>query len=304
MEFDHILLIGFGAPSRPEDVPQYLEAFAARASIPPARLAGVLKQYEAIGGSSPYNQAVNAFADEFQKALRGKGVNVPVFVGMRNWNPFLKDTLAEVKRRGLKKGLAIVLAPHRSLASFGKYEEALAEADFLTGGGAEYAHVSPWHMHPLFIEAHTAAIHRALENTSARRADTRLLFCAHSIPEHMARASRYEEEIKESAALAAQAAGGASWSVAFHSRSGKPGDAWTGPDVQSALAAAAGEGVKAALLVPIGFLCDNAEILYDLDIEARRAAVAAGLEFLRAPTVLSDARIARMFAELAAAYRG
>jgi len=291
--FDHVFLVGFGAPSKAADLDPYLDRFASRLRIPRERLGEVKKHYEQIGGYSPYNAAVEDFRARLEKALYATGLKLPVFAGMRHWHPFVEETLVAVREKGLTNGIAIALAPHRSPASFEVYAEALATA---TGGQGVYDFLGPWHEEPEFVEAWTDTAREALERQALKPA--RLVFCAHSIPSEAAEKSRYREEIEAGARAVAREASGGVPLVAYHSQSARAGVPWIGPTPAEAFDAAAQSGAKSVVVVPIGFLCENAEILYDLDIAARREAQARGLEFVRAHTVLSDARIARLFVRL------
>lgn len=275
MDFDHVLLIGFGAPDKSKDVRAFLEIVTRGARIPEERLREVEHHYAAIGGGSPYNAQVMKLRDAIQKVAP----ELPIFVGMRNWHPFLKEALQEIRAKGLRKGIAIVLAPHRSEASFDKYVRALEEAK----ENIEYEFLPPWFDHPLFIAAQAEQVAKVMPDSP------HFLFTAHSIPVEMAKKSCYEEEIRISSSLVAAELGMKNWSVAFQSRSGRSQDPWLEPDVCSVL-----KDLKNPVIVPIGFINDNAEVLYDLDIEAR----AVTPNYLRASTVMDHPKFVRMFAEL------
>src|SRR3989344_4819754 len=144
--YDHILLIGFGAPESPDQVEPFLRRFSNGAPFS-KRMETVKSHYDAIGGASPYNRLVLEFARRLEERLRIEGRPLPVFAGMRHWRPFLKDTLAEARAKGLRRGIGVILAPHRSEASFNRYVRSVAEAD----PSASYAYVRAWHDNPLFI---------------------------------------------------------------------------------------------------------------------------------------------------------
>lgn len=299
LKFDHVLVMGYGAPARREELNPYLDRFARVLGIPAPRLEEVRRRYEAIGGFSPYPEQVARFVRNLAVKLREKGILLPVFSGMRNWRPYLRDTVIRMKHEKFRKGLAIVLAPHRSEASFGRYEEGLERAQALEDAYIEYVYLGPWHDHPRFIEAHSDEIRRVLTDLDAASWDqARLVFSAHSIPLKMAEISRYEDEVGISSSRVAEAVSCRDWSVAFQSRSGSPDEAWLGPDVLSAVRRLGENGRKQVLFVPIGFLCDNAEILYDLDIEAKKAAESKGIGYARTGTVLNHPGVIEMFAQL------
>ncbi len=294
-EFDHLLLIGFGGPEKPEDVKPFLQEVTRGIPIPAERLEEVLHHYEAIGGSSPYNEYTRRLFVKIRECLSARGITLPFYSGMRNWHPFMKDTMAGIAAKGLRKGLGIVLAPHRSDASFEKYVRCVEEAKKYCGVEIEYEYIRGWHDHPGFTGAQADMMRRALLNQDI--ASTHVIFCAHSIPVEMASRSKYVEEFQLSCSLAAREAGIQSWSTAYQSRSGSPRQPWLEPDVISLFEGVRQKGFKSVLLVPIGFLCDNAEVLFDLDIEARQEAEKTGLRYLRASTVMDHPAFAEMFAE-------
>ncbi len=219
---------------------------------------------------------------------------------MRNWNPYLKDALSEIKRRGLKRGIGLILAPHRSDASYEKYirsvEDAKREAGTLE---VDYQYLKPWFEHPGFIHAQTEEARKTLAKIpEAKRGNIPLLFSAHSIPVEMAAKSQYAEEVRTSSELIAGELGSAKWQVAWQSRSGSPRQPWLEPDICSAVRGLKAQGGNSVLIIPVGFLCDNVEVLFDLDIEARQEAEKCGMAYFRASTVMEHPSFVEMFAEL------
>lgn len=300
MPVDHILVIGFGGPRASEDVEPFLRHVTRGAQIPPARLQNVLHHYEAVGGRSQYYDETQRLVAALEARLRDAGVPQPVFMGMRHWHPFLPDIMDHIARQGLRQGLGVILAPHRSEASFDRYLRGVDEAGKGTQAGELRYHYLPrWHAHPLFIEAQADQIRRALERVEEpARAASHLVFSAHSIPVAMAKASRYVQEFMASSRAVAQRLGHAHWSLAYQSRSGPPEEPWLEPDITTVLQDAQRRGARQVVLVPIGFLCDNVEVLFDLDIEARQAAERLGLAYARASTVQDHPRFVEMFTEL------
>lgn len=292
MDFDHVLVIGFGAPEKQTDVPKFLRIVTRGAPVPEERLQEVAHHYKAIGGGSPYNRHTARLVESIKRKLAERGISLPVFTGMRNWHPFLKETLAEIKAKGFRKGIGIILAPHRCDASWDKYIRAVEDAKKENGAVIEYEYLSPWHDHPGFISAQTEQVRKIYEQGA------HLLFTAHSIPVEMAKNSNHAKEIRISAEHVARELNRQEWSVAYQSRSGRPDQPWLEPDVNSKIRELAASGTKTVLLVPIGFLCDNAEVLYDLDIEAKAEAEKAGIRYLRASTVMDHPRFADMLTGL------
>ena len=300
---DHILLIGFGGPEKPEDIGPFLRVVAAGRGIPDARLKEVAHHYERIGGRSPYNESVYRLQKNLAGSLRSAGRDLPVFLGMRNWNPFLKETLAGIKAKGLKSGLGVILAPHRSAASCRRYKENVNEARAAAAAPEiEYRYLEPWHENPLFIRAQADEVRSTLRRLSPEfRNAVHLLFTAHSIPLPMLAECGYCDyaaAFRNSSELVAKEFSGIPWSLAYQSRSGDPRRPWLEPDVREVLKKIAERGGRAAAVVPVGFLFDNAEILYDLDVEAKKEAETLGLHYVRAATVGDHPKIVQMFSEL------
>lgn len=298
--FDHILIIGFGGPENREEIMPFLEHVTRNRNIPEARLQEVARHYEKVGGFSPYNAYTFQLADKLKASLLAEGMGLPVFVGMRNWHPFLDVTLSDIKIRGLKKGLGIILAPHRSETSYERYIQNVKDArQAVEAEGIEYQYLKPWHDHPLFIQAQADEVKKVLDAlASAEQKEVHLLFSAHSIPLNMSGCAGYRDEFRRSSELVASELGVNRWSLAYQSRSGNPREAWLEPDVLSAIRQLAEKGEKRVALVPVGFLCDNVEVLYDLDVEAKEAAEKAGIQYLRARTVTDNPKFVAMLKTL------
>jgi len=303
---DAVLLIAFGGPTRPEEVRPFLANVLHGRSAPPERIEAVVRHYDAIGGASPLNALTFRQARKLEQTLAATGPKLPVYVGMRNWEPYLADTLARMAGDGVRDALGIILAPHASEASRERYTERVDAARTALGARAPaVSYAGSWHTHPLFVTAVADATVAALVMLPAARRDAAaLVFTAHSIPVAMADRSPYVEEIAASAAAVAAKLGHARWQVAYQSRSGNPRDPWLEPDVNDALRALAAEGVRDAVLVPVGFVVDHVEVLYDLDVEAAATARATGLGFARAGTVNDHPLFIRLLADLVRGSRG
>lgn len=287
MRFDHILVIGFGAPRGQEEIQPFLEDVTRDLSIPNARLREVAHHYEAIGGFSPYNAHTQKLLEALTLRLRQAGVDIPVFLGMRHWHPFLIDVIREICQQGFKRGLGVILAPHRSFASFEKYVQALEDArGRILAAALTYDYLGPWHDHPLFIQAQADRIREVFVRMGPHADFSHLVFSAHSIPLGMAKQSAYAQDSRRSSEEVAKVLRHPNWSLAYQSRSGRPDEPWLEPDVGSVIHKLAAEGVRDLVFVPIGFLCDHAEVLYDLDIEAKQKVQQQGLNYWRASTVM------------------
>jgi ferrochelatase len=219
---------------------------------------------------------------------------------MRSWAPYLADVLAEMAAHGVRRALGIILSPHATEASRERYVDAVAAGQAALGDRAPgIVWARAWYADPLFVEAVADGVRTALDGIAAeRRGAARLVFTAHSVPTAMAERSPYVEEIAASARAVAARVGHARWEVAYQSRSGSPREPWLEPDVNDVLRRLAAEGARDVVVVPVGFVCDHVEVLYDLDVEARATAAAAGLGFARAPAVNDHPAFVRLLATL------
>lgn len=303
MPYDAVLLIAFGGPERMEDVRPFLANVLKGRPAPPERVEAVVHHYELIGGRSPLNELTRRQAAALEALLASAGPALPVHVGMRNWHPYLADTLAAMRDAGVRRAIGIILAPQQNDAGWGRYQRDVADARAALGGGAPEVDFAPnWHAHPLFIDAAVARAREALAALPAeRRRGVQLVCTAHSIPTAMAAASPYEGQLRVGAALIAEQLGFREHRLAYQSRSGNPRDPWLEPDIGAVVREEAARGTRELLVVPIGFVCDHVEVLYDLDIEARQIADQAGIGFTRAATVNDHPSFIRMLAALVAA---
>jgi ferrochelatase len=297
---DSVLLIAFGGPEKPEDIRPFLEIVSAGRRIPPERLEDVARHYEAIGGRSPLNELTRRQADGLRRLLTLEGVTTPVYVGMRNWHPFLLETLGEMRDRGHRRALGIILSSFQTEASWERYVADVAAAREKLGAGApEVVYAPPWSEHALFIDAMAARARAALDRVAEpARAEALLVFTAHSVPVAMASGSPYPRQLEAAALVIAGRLGHPRWQIAYQSRSGSPGDPWLEPDVCDVLRGAGARGIEDVVVVPIGFVCDHVEVLYDLDVEARAVAAESGVRLHRAETANDHPAFIAMLADL------
>lgn len=297
---DAVLLVAFGGPERPEEIRPFLQIVTAGRPIPPARLEDVARHYEVIGGRSPLNALTRRQAAALADALAARGRALPVWVGMRNWHPFLHETLAEMKDRGRRRAVAVILSSLQTEASWARYVDDVAAARDKVGPDAPEVVFAPaWADHPRFVDAMVDRTRAALAHIdSARRPAARLVFTAHSVPVAMAAGSPYAAQLEATARAVAERLGRAGWRIAYQSRSGSPRDPWLEPDVSDVIRALAREGARDLVVVPVGFVCDHVEVLYDLDVAARQVAEAAGVGFHRAPAANDHPDFIAMLADL------
>jgi ferrochelatase len=297
---DSVLLVAFGGPEHREDIRPFLQVVAAGRAIPPERLEEVARHYERIGGRSPLNALTRRQAEGLAATLAAEGRPLPVWVGMRNWHPYLHETLAEMADRGHRRTIGIILSSLQTEASWARYVEDVAAARDKVGPPApEVAYAPPWGDHPRFIDAMVDRGRAALEGVPPKhRAAARLVFTAHSVPVAMAAGSPYARQLEAVARAIAERLGRTTWSLAYQSRSGSPREPWLEPDIADVIRALAGEGVRDLVVIPVGFVCDHVEVLYDLDVEARRLAEARGVGFYRAAAANDHPAFIAMLADL------
>jgi protoporphyrin/coproporphyrin ferrochelatase len=284
VDFDAVLLVAFGGPEKPQDIRPFLEIVTADRRIPAERIEEVAHHYEVIGGRSPLNELTRAQAQALGRGLDAAGLGRPVFVGMRNWHPFLHETLAAMRDRGHRRALGIILSSLQVEASWERYQADVATARARVGADApEVVYASPWSDHPRFVDAMAARAQAALDNVApAARSATALVFTAHSVPVAMAQRSPYVGQLEAAARAVAERLGHPRWTTAYQSRSGSPSDRWLEPDIADVLRDLARAGARDVVVVPLGFVCDHVELRYDLDVEAREVASELGLRFHRA----------------------
>ena len=284
-----MLVISFGGPQGPADVRPFLANVLRGRRVPPERVEEVARHYELFGGVSPITELTLRQAAGIAERLRRGGPDLPVFVGMRNWHPYLADTLDEMAAKGIRRAIGVITAAQRSYSSCLQYKENVAEAraEIHRRGrpDVDVAYVGDWHACEGFVAANAAYVGDALARLpDAMRRRARLVFTAHSIPVPMADAYPYVAQLREAAAMVAERAGMGDWTLVYQSRSGRPQDPWLGPDIRDHLRTERKRGLEAAVVCPIGFVCDHVEVLYDLDTEAAAVAREVGIAMTRAKT--------------------
>ena len=298
--YDAVMLIAFGGPTAMHEVRPFLANVTRGRPIPPERLELVVHHYELIGGRSPLNELTLRQARGLEAELRARGPALRVYVGMRNWTPYLQETLQRMAADGVRRAIGVIMSAQQNEAGWGRYQRDVAEARVQVGDAAPPVdYVDEWHAHPLFMAAMSDNVGTALARIPAeRRAAATVVFTAHSIPTAMAAASSYVAQITEGAQLVAEQVGHARWSIAYQSRSGNPREPWLEPDICAVVRQLARDGARDLVVVPIGFVCDHVEVLYDLDIEARQVADEVGVHFVRAATVNDHPLFIRMLADV------
>jgi ferrochelatase len=304
--YDAFLLLSFGGPEHPDDVMPFLRNVTRGRGVPDERLAAVAEHYYHFGGVSPINQQCRDLLAAVDAELTGHGLALPSYWGNRNWQPMLADTVAAMRDDGVTSALAFATSAYGGYSSCRQYWQDIDAARAKVGPRAPaIAKLRQFHDHRGFVEPHADAVRAAMASLDpARRAGTRLVFTAHSIPTSMAAnagpdGGRYTAQLHETAALVhGLAAPDLPWDLVWQSRSGPPQVPWLEPDINHHLAVLADKGVTDVVVSPIGFVSDHLEVLWDLDNEAAETARDLGLGYARAGTPGTDPRFVAMIREL------
>lgn len=300
LPFDSLLLVAFGGPTSGDQGYAFVKGIVGDRPGAEARIREVASHYEKLGGS-PFNELTFEQAGALGAELEKRGVKIPIYCGMRHWDPHVKDVMKKMADAGHKRTLAIIMAPHQCWISWDWYQNTVTAGNEPLGDRRlEVTYTEPWWTHPKFIESNADRIHQALAGGGE---EARLVFTAHSIPINTCpdckagkRKCPYAEQFEESAKLIAAAVGKEETYVTSYQSQATTSPAWTKPDINDRIKELAGQGTREVVLDPIGFLCDHVEVLYDLDVEARKTCEDAGVTYRRAPTVGSHP----MFIELLA----
>lgn len=300
--YQALLLVAFGGPEGPGDVIPFLENVLRGKNVPRQRMLAVAEHYQLFGGVSPINAQNRALLAALDLEFRRNGLEMPIFWGNRNWHPLLADTLRAMRDAGIHRALAFFTSAYSSYSSCRQYWENIEQAQRDVGDDApRIDKLRAYFNHPGFIESWIDRAGEALAAVPAqRRAAARVVFTAHSIPMTMAGKCRYESQLREASRLVAEAIGlpVERWQLVYQSRSGPPSQPWLEPDVLDCLRALNSDGATDVVIVPIGFISDHIEVLYDLDVEAQHEADKLGLRVVRAKTLGTHPRFVRMIREL------
>ena len=276
-----VVLMAYGSPSNPEDVPAYFADIRGGRPVGPEAVEELAERYRRIGGSSPLNEIT-----ERQRAALERELDVPVHVGMKHWTPRIAEAAEQAVAHGANRVVGLVLAPHFSGMSIGGYRRQLEEA---LAGRTELVFVESWHDHEPYLE---------LLADRVRGTDAHVVFTAHSLPERiLADGDPYRDQLLETSRLIAERAQTANWSFAFQSASAT-GEPWLGPDLLEELDRLNEQGAKKILVAPIGFVADHLEILWDIDVEGREKAAELSLELERIESLNDDPRFIQALAAL------
>lgn len=286
-QFDALLVVSFGGPEGMEDVIPFLKNVLRGKNVPEERMLAVAKHYEQFGGISPINQQVRELITALETVLKEEGPDLPIYWGNRNWHPMLEDTLKQMVDDGIENALYFVTAAYGSYSSCRQYRENVEEALKPLGDSAlSLEKIRLYFNHPGFLGANREHLKEALGTFSKSEVENlRVLFSAHSIPESMSERCRYVEQLQETASIIAGEAGVDSYELVYQSRSGPPNQPWLEPDILDRMKSLKEEGIVNIIVLPVGFISDHMEVIYDLDTEARTLAEELNIKYVRAKTV-------------------
>ncbi len=306
---DCILFISFGGPEGPDDVIPFLENVLRGKPVPRERLLQVAQHYMHFGGKSPINEQNRDIIHRLDRGLKESGYQLPIYWGNRNWNPTIAEALQQIKQAGHKLALPVFTNMFSSYPGCRQYRENILSAQ------SELAEMSPvvaprlrfGFNHPRFIAAHAELVARALDEVpEPRKRHTKVLFAAHSIPVAMAVCCDYQLQLNESARLIMEALSDQKaickleWELVYQSRSGPPSQAWLEPDICDRVSELAGDDWTDAVVVPLGFVSEHLEVLYDLDIQTRQTCGQLGLGYHRSAAVGTHPEFIAMLVDLIA----
>jgi protoporphyrin/coproporphyrin ferrochelatase len=283
-----VLVMAYGGPESLDEVPGYLADIRAGRPTPRAVLEEITESYRAIGGRSPLLEVTRRQVDALAGALGGE---FRCYLGMRHWSPWIEEVVGEMVDDGVTHAVGLVLAPHFSALSVARYQQRVADGLELSRGRIEVEHVRSYHDHRGLVEAFAARVAEGLARWPEReRERVHVVFSAHSLPERvLADGDPYDDQCRETARLVAERAGlpDGRWSWSYQS-AGRTPEPWAGPDLGEHLEALAADGVLDVVSVPVGFVSDHVELLYDVDVRAQRVAKLLGVRLERPPALNDD----------------
>ena len=301
LPYDALLVVSFGGPNGPDDVMPFLENVLRGKNVPRERMLEVSEHYQHFGGKSPINDQNLALIEAIKADLAANGIDLPVYWGNRNWHPMFADTLEQMKKDGIKKSLAFFTSIFSCYSGCRQYRENIIEAQEQVGPDAPEVHkLRMAFNHPLYIGASADRVQKALDQIpESRRPAARVVFTAHSIPLSMAENCKYETQLNEASRLIMEAIGENPWDLVYQSRSGPPQQPWLDPDICDHIQALhdAG-GIEDIVIMPVGFVSDHMEVMFDLDTEAMDICKELSINMVRAGSVGVHPQFVSMVSQL------
>ncbi|NOY29580.1 MAG: ferrochelatase [Planctomycetes bacterium] len=299
--YDAFLFVSFGGPEGPGDVLPFLENVLRGKNVPHERMLEVAQHYQQFEGISPINEQNRRLIAALEAEFTARGSQLPIYWGNRNWHPLLADTLQQMADEGVKRAIAFFTSAYSSYSSCRQYQEDIARAQSVVGPRApQVDKLRVFFNHPGFVEPMVESVVDCLRQIPEdQRNETLLLFSAHSIPQGMSENCQYVAQLQEACRLVAEGAGHANWELVYQSRSGPPQQPWLEPDICDRIEALhKNRALRHVVVLPIGFISDHLEVLYDLDTEARQLCERLSITMHRAATVGTHPRFVQMIGQL------
>jgi protoporphyrin/coproporphyrin ferrochelatase len=300
-----VLLMAYGSPESLDDIGPYLLDIRGGRPTSPELVAEIKERYAAIGGRSPLfdftNQQADALKHELNRRFAGTELSFRSYLGMRHWEPRIKAAVAQLAADGITQLVALVMAPHSSRMSTGAYYSRLDEAIAELGVDLEVARIESWHNHPGLIDALAEKAFAAIHRFQGESPYT--IFSAHSLPARiLSQGDPYDSQLRETATLLEDRLGlpTGRWLFSYQS-AGQSQEPWLGPQIEEVVVQLAGTGEKNLLVVPIGFVCDHVEVLYDIDIHCKQLANERGARLERSESLNTSPTFIAALADLVAA---
>lgn len=283
-----VLIMAYGTPSSVDRMQCYLSDIRGGRPMSEEFVAEFRHRYELIGGS-PLTGLTYDQAKKTSDVLHQRGYDWPVYIGMRHWSPWIKDAVGQMYLHGIEEAVGIVMAPHYSSMSIGRYWTKIEEAQQMHGSAIKFRYVNSWYRQPNFLQAVENHVRAGFEKFAPEVRDkVKLVFSAHSLPARLLKmGDPYDDELKTNAQIIAERLGNVDWMFSYQSAA-HTGEPWLDPQIEDVVVDLAKEGYKHVLVAPIGFVCDHVEILYDIDIEARQIAQEHGMQLERIESMNSD----------------
>ncbi len=297
-----VLLMAYGSPESLDDLPGYLSDIRSGRTTNRVVMNEMINNYRLIGGKSPLLEVCRQQAAALETLLNeGSGQRYKVYLGMRHWAPWIEETVRDMINDGITQAVAIVLAPHYSSLSIGKYHHKVEAGLEMFGGNIKFEYVDSYHNAPKYIQALVNRVHDGLSRwPEAERDAVHIIFSAHSLPVRiLSMGDPYQDQLFETARLIAKGAGlkESQWSWSYQS-AGRTPEPWLGPQIEKYIPELAEKGIKNIISIPVGFVSDHVEILFDIDIKAQKAAQESGVRLERPPALNTDPLYIETLADL------
>jgi ferrochelatase len=298
-----VLFMAYGGPNTLDELPGFLADIRRGRPTTPAVLEEITENYRQIGGRSPLLEISRRQVQAVSASLNppGEPARFQCYLGMRHWAPWIEETIRDMLDDGIMRAVSLVLAPHYSRMSIAKYHEKIESGMRMYRDRIQFEHIRSYHTAPKYIQALVERVHEGLRRwPDDTRGKVHVVFSAHSLPTRILNTGDpYDSQLRETARLVAQQAGLADrrWSWSYQS-AGRSPEPWLGPDIQEHLVALADQGIRDVISVPVGFVSDHVEVMFDIDIQAQRVARAHGMRLERPPALNDDPLFIAALSEL------